>query len=184
MTPEANKVTISDVWLMHVDGSAGSQKGGAGILLQGPNLLELEYAVKLDFEVANNEAEYEALIIGLNIAKKLKVERLSVYTDSQLVAMQIEGSYETREVMMINYLRKVKDLMNNFKTCEVHQVPREENERADALSKFGAMMYGVRSRKVTLLVAEKSELAQDLEVNVLCVQPAESWKDPYIRYLA
>ncbi|KAL0448334.1 UNVERIFIED_CONTAM: hypothetical protein Slati_1389800 [Sesamum latifolium] len=69
----------------------------SGIFLQGPGEVEIEIAVKLNFPATNNEAEYEALIQGLQATWEGGVKQLDVYTDSQLVAMQIEGLYETRE---------------------------------------------------------------------------------------
>ncbi|KAL0383201.1 UNVERIFIED_CONTAM: hypothetical protein Scaly_0607400 [Sesamum calycinum] len=84
---------INEGWLLHVNGSSNTNNGGAGIHLQGPGDIEIEIAVKS----TNNETEYEALLIGLQAAREGGVRNLDVYTDSQLVAMQIEGSYETRE---------------------------------------------------------------------------------------
>lgn len=69
-----------------------------------------------------------------------------MYTDSQLVAMQIEGSYETREWSMVRYLKKVRDLTKKFGNCQVQQIPRKENIRADTLSKFGAMVGGINNK--------------------------------------
>ncbi|KAL0288753.1 UNVERIFIED_CONTAM: hypothetical protein Sangu_2644300 [Sesamum angustifolium] len=118
--------------MLHVDGSSTSSAGGAGILLQGPGGVEIEIAAKLDFPTTN-KAEYEALTMGLEIALEAGVKQLDVYTDFQLVAIQIEGLYETREWSITRYLRKVKDLISRFDKCVIQQVPREENTRADTL---------------------------------------------------
>ncbi|KAK4397424.1 Transposon Tf2-12 polyprotein [Sesamum angolense] len=61
-------------WMLHVDGSSTSNAGGTGVLLQGPEGIEIEVAIKLDFPTTNNEAEYEALTIGLEIALKTGVK--------------------------------------------------------------------------------------------------------------
>ncbi|XP_011101733.1 uncharacterized protein LOC105179797 [Sesamum indicum] len=61
------------------------------------------------------------------------------------------------------------------------RVPRTENDKADALSKFGAAMDGIRDRRITALVRERSALASRMEVQV--VSEAESWKDEIIKYL-
>ncbi|KAL0427411.1 UNVERIFIED_CONTAM: Retrovirus-related Pol polyprotein from transposon gypsy [Sesamum latifolium] len=106
-------------WLLHVDGSSNANNGGAGILLQGPNEVKFEVAARLSFTDTNNEAEYEALILGLQLAYEAGARELDVCTDSQLVAMQVEGTYETKERTMMQYLAKVKELMAKFDKCMV-----------------------------------------------------------------
>ena len=51
-------------------------------------------ALKFEFKASNNEAEYEALIAGLNLTKKMKVESLEVYSDSQLIVCQVTDEYQ------------------------------------------------------------------------------------------
>ncbi|KAL2252709.1 UNVERIFIED_CONTAM: Ribonuclease HI [Sesamum indicum] len=128
--------------MLHVDGSSNASNGGAGILIQGPKRIDIEVAARLSFPATNNEAEYEALILGLELAHEAGARALEVYTDSQLVAMQIEGRYEAKERAMSMYLRKAKSWMERFDKCTVQQIPREENDKADSLSKFGALLSG------------------------------------------
>ncbi|XP_011092658.1 uncharacterized protein LOC105172780 [Sesamum indicum] len=92
------------------------------IFLQGPDgvEIEIEIAVRLSFPATNNEAEHEALIQDLQTTFDGGVKQLDVYTDSQLVAAQVQGSYETREWTMTQYLAKVKKLMEKFDRCAVH----------------------------------------------------------------
>ncbi|KAL2226693.1 UNVERIFIED_CONTAM: Retrovirus-related Pol polyprotein from transposon opus [Sesamum indicum] len=168
-------------WMLHVDGSSNANNGGAGILIQGPKGVEIEVAARLSYPVTNNEAKYEALILGLELAYEAEARDLEVFTDSQLIALQIEGTYETRERMMTSYKEIVQKLMSKFNKCSILQVPRIENDKADALSKFGAAMDGIRDREITALVHERSALASRMEVQV--VSEAESWKDEIIKYL-
>ena len=56
----------------------------------------MEYALRFRFQVSNNEAEYEAVIAGLNLTHFMEVDQLEVCSDSQLVVKQIEDSYEVR----------------------------------------------------------------------------------------
>ncbi|KAL2249877.1 UNVERIFIED_CONTAM: Retrovirus-related Pol polyprotein from transposon [Sesamum indicum] len=179
-SPQIAEEQISK-WMLHVDGSSNASNGGAGILIQGPKGVEIEVATRLSFLVTNNEAEYEALILGLELAHEAGARDLEVFTDSQLIALQIEGTYETREKTMTSYKEIVKQLMNKFDKCSILQVPRVENDKADALSKFGAAMEGIRDRKITALVRERSALASRTEVQV--VSEAGSWKDEIIKYL-
>lgn len=82
------------------------------------------------------------------------MKSLSVYTDSQLVAMHIEGSYETLEWSMVQYLKKVRDLMGKFVNCQVQQIPCEENIRAD----------GISDRRISFIVKEVP-IIDELQVN-------------------
>ncbi|KAL2226685.1 UNVERIFIED_CONTAM: hypothetical protein Sindi_2027200 [Sesamum indicum] len=136
-------------WMLHVDGSPNANNVGAGILVQGPKEVEIEVAARLSFPVTNNEAEYEALILGLELAYEAGARDLELFIDSQLVVLQIEGT--------------------------------AENDKADALSKFGAAMSGIKDRKVTALVRDRSVIAEKLEIQA--VVEVDSWKDEIIQYL-
>ncbi|KAL2254676.1 UNVERIFIED_CONTAM: Retrovirus-related Pol polyprotein from transposon [Sesamum indicum] len=156
-----------ETWMLHVDGSSNANNGGAGILIEGPAGMEIEVAARLSFPVTNNEAEYEALLLGLELALEAGAQILEVYTDSQLVAMQVEGIYETKERSMTDYLKKAKEWMQKFSKCTVRQIPRNENERADALSKLGATLAGIKNRKITVIVKERSAISEGIETNMV-----------------
>ena len=64
--------------------------------MTSPDGIDVEYTVKFGFQAFNNEAEYEALIVGLNLAHSMEANQLEVCSDSQLVVKQIEDSYEAR----------------------------------------------------------------------------------------
>ena len=76
------------------------------------------------FQASNNEAEYEALISGLNLAKKMKVESLEIYKDSQLIVCQVTDEYQARGEKMVAYLQKAKDLLSSFSSYTIQQVSR------------------------------------------------------------
>lgn len=57
----------------------------------------LEKAVKLGFSASNNEAEYEAVLNGLRMARELKLDEIFVFSDSQLVVNQNNGDFQARE---------------------------------------------------------------------------------------
>ena len=56
-----------------------------GIILEGPENVTLEQALKLNFKASNNQAGYKALIVGLKLVREVRARRLRCYTDSQLV---------------------------------------------------------------------------------------------------
>ena len=86
---------------LSVDGASNAQGSGAGLILTSPEGIDIEYALRFGFHTSNNEAEYEAVIAGLNLAHSLEVDQLEVYSDSQLVVRQIEDTYEAKSERMI-----------------------------------------------------------------------------------
>ncbi|XP_077239801.1 uncharacterized protein LOC143880710 [Tasmannia lanceolata] len=129
------------LWEVYVDGSSNKSGSGAGLVLTGPEDFVLNYALRFGFRASNNEAEYEALIAGMNLTIQARAQRLKAYCDSQLVVCQIQGVYEAREERMIKYLHRVHSLASKFRSFEVIKVPRTENAKADVLSKLAASGY-------------------------------------------
>ena len=70
-----------------------------------------EYALWFTFSASNNEAEYEALITDLKLAKELGAQELKVFNDSQLVVRQVNVEFKARSSSMVRYLKKVKEIM-------------------------------------------------------------------------
>ena len=96
------------VWQLSVDGSSGEQGARAGIVLEGLERDEISYTVRLEFTATNNQAEYETLIAGLELAKAVKADRVKVQTDSKLVAKHVSEKFQPRDGKMEQYLKKVK----------------------------------------------------------------------------
>nr|GEU32500.1 reverse transcriptase domain-containing protein [Tanacetum cinerariifolium] len=67
---------------------------------------EFTYALRFRFNTTNNEAEYEALIVGLRIARKMRVQNLQANVDSKLIANQVNRVYVAKESSVIKYLEK------------------------------------------------------------------------------
>ena len=102
------------IWKLSVDGASNAQGSGAGLILTSLEGIDIEYALRFGFHASNNEAEYEAVIAGLNLAHSLEVDQLEVYSDSQLVVTQIEDTYKAKSETMVLYLQKVRDLLKKF----------------------------------------------------------------------
>ena len=62
---------------------------GARIILTTPKGIHLEYALRFGFQASNNEAEYEALLVGLQLATSMGAQQVQVYSDSQLITNQV-----------------------------------------------------------------------------------------------
>ena len=109
---------------LSVNGAANAQGSSVGLILTSPDGIDIEYALRLSFQASNNEAEYEAVIAGLNLAHFMEADQLEVSSDTQLVVKQIEDSYEARGEKMILYLKKVRELLKKFMLVQVKHVPR------------------------------------------------------------
>ncbi|XP_065033898.1 uncharacterized protein LOC135666260 [Musa acuminata AAA Group] len=150
-TPEA--------WILHVDGSFNSSGAGAGLVLLAPDGRSFERSLRFRFKATNNEAEYEALLAGLRLALEMQVDAIHVLTDSQLVAKQLSGGYEARDATMAKYLARVRDLTARFPYFTLSNVPREENERADALAKLASRQTPEAWPEIEELPARAIEVA-------------------------
>ena len=83
---EATQLTTDlPIWRLFVDGTANAQGSGAGLILTSPDGIDMEYTLKFGFQASNNEAEYEAVIVGLNLAHSMEANQLEVGNDSQLL---------------------------------------------------------------------------------------------------
>jgi ribonuclease HI len=85
---------------------------------------------------SNNEAEYQAILFGLERAKELGASRLSLYSDSQLCVKQVNGEWACREPHLIPLCDQAKQEIEEFEFCQLVWIPRTKNQRADALA-FG-----------------------------------------------
>jgi len=121
-----------------VDEFSNQQGNGAGIILEGPNRLFIEKALTFAFKASNNQAEYEALVVGMLLAKELGAQSLLVKSDSLLVTGQVTSEYHAKDPQMASYLRYVTLLRETFPTFKLVHVPREQNARADLLAKLAS----------------------------------------------
>ena len=80
-------------------------ESGADVVLEIPTGEKVNYALRLEFLASNNEAEYKALLAGLRLAKKVRVEQIKIHSDSQLVINQTNGDYQAEGENMAAYLK-------------------------------------------------------------------------------
>ncbi|XP_074327466.1 uncharacterized protein LOC141665378 [Apium graveolens] len=114
-------------WVLHVDGAVNNGGAGAGIVLVSPEGHHLMSAIHFKFYVTNNDAEYEALINGLQISLEMGVRNLIARSDSELVVNQVNGGFQARGPRTELYLRCTQCLIGMFKEVRLECVPREKN---------------------------------------------------------
>ena len=90
--------------------------------------------IHLNFPTTNNEAEYEALVAGLDLARAAGATSVVIYYDSLVITNQINGDYECKGERMKLYLDQVKRRVDDLR-AKIIQIPRGENEQADRLAK-------------------------------------------------
>ena len=108
----------------------------------------IEQALRFALKASNNQAEYEALIAGMLLAKEMGAQNLLVKSDSQLITGQVSGEFQAKDPQMVAYLRYVQLLKAAFSALELIHVPREQNARADLLAKLASSGKGGRQRTV------------------------------------
>ncbi|XP_075665139.1 uncharacterized protein LOC142634758 [Castanea sativa] len=128
------EVEETPIWRVHTDGSSNKHAGGVGIVLHTPEEDKIKCMIRLDFATTNNKAEYEALVVGLDLAIAAGAKSVVIYSNSQIMTSQVNGSYDCKNEMMKRYLEKVKGRMNNLQ-IKVIQIPREENQEVDQLAR-------------------------------------------------
>ena len=144
-TYEANVISQPQVWQMFFDGaSRSSPRGGiiagVGVVLISPQNHVLPHAFSLTEPCSNNVAEYNALLIGLEVAKGLGITNLEAYGDSKLIVNQVTGEYEVKNEDLIPYHKAVTQLAALFEGLYIDYVPRLQNTHADALAGLAATL--------------------------------------------
>jgi ribonuclease HI len=104
---------------MYFDGPYTLKGAGASIVLIPPEGDMLKYAIQIDFFATNNIAEYEGLVIGLQLAKGLGIRRLLIRGDSQLMDKQVQKEYGCNDDKLADYLAEVRRMEKFFDGFEV-----------------------------------------------------------------
>ena len=120
---------------LFIDGAADlhTKTAGIGGVFLGENNEELyRFSEYLD-DATNNEAEYSALIRGL----ELNIMDIKIYADSELVVKQVNGEYKVKHERMKPLHRKAIALLCQYSNWSLQHVPRDDNTIADKLSKEG-----------------------------------------------
>src|SRR3954469_4867671 len=125
---------MSQSWTMHFDGSTREAGAGVGVILTSPQGNKMKYVLRMKFRASNNEAEYEALIHGMRMAKIYGATRLVIYGDFIRVIQQTMNECDAHAANMIVYSTLFNALEGDFDGCELRHVGRESNEEADRLT--------------------------------------------------
>jgi ribonuclease HI len=123
-------------WTLYCDGASRGNPGpaGAGAVLADPRG-EIRVRASQYLGVAtNNVAEYRALLLGLQEARKLGVRKIRVFADSELLVRQLHGSYRVKAPHLLPLWQEASRELQKFEAHAVSHVPRQENSQADGLA--------------------------------------------------
>ncbi|KAK1663294.1 hypothetical protein QYE76_051453 [Lolium multiflorum] len=135
---------LSRTWTMNFDGSKRVEGAGAGVILISPEGDKLKYVLRMTFPNASkNEAEYEALIHGMQMAKACGATRLKIFGDSQLLAQQVMNQCDAVNDSMVAYKEVYNELEKLFDGCEVNHISRLSNDEADILANIGSQCLAI-----------------------------------------
>jgi len=82
----------------------------------------------------NNVAEYSGLILALEHLVEMEAEEITIFSDSQLLANQLNRLYRVSDEKLKELFHKAIELMKQFQQVSVYHIPREQNMRADRLA--------------------------------------------------
>ena len=122
-------------FIIHSDGGARGNPGPAaiGVVIKSDDGKLIEEISKTIGETTNNQAEYQAIIAGLETAKKLGAEAVECFLDSELVVKQLRREYKVKNKELAPLFVKVHNLSLQFKKISFTHVMREKNKAADKL---------------------------------------------------
>ncbi|KAK2980357.1 hypothetical protein RJ640_014530 [Escallonia rubra] len=148
---EVMHIEVQKGWEMYFDGASRSpdgtkqettknNKSGIGIVFVTPEGALLPYSFALSEGCSNNEAEYESVIAGLELAFQIPIVELTIYGDSQLVVKQLRGEYTVRRTNLVPYHEITNQLLSQFGKVQIFHVRRGVNAQADSLAGLAAAM--------------------------------------------
>ena len=169
-------------WILCVDGASRQSRASIGLQLTSPAGERIEKAVHLGFDASNNESEYEALIARVELALAVGDDNLLIRSDSQMVVGQVNVEFESKEPRMEKYASLVKQKLSTLSAWRLEHVPKDRNERADALA---AVTASLQVKEMIYLPIYYQPDSSILHTQVSQVKEAPpSWMDPIRLYIA
>ena len=100
---DLQQTPTEDQWTLHVDGSSNPKGVGASIVLERPNDILIEKSLHFAFKTSNNQAEYEAILVGLSLAREVGVKTLTCKTDSKLTVEHQNDEFQIKDLILLQY---------------------------------------------------------------------------------
>ncbi|GJW08671.1 reverse transcriptase domain-containing protein [Tanacetum coccineum] len=135
---------LEGMWKLYTNVASNSDGLGTNLILISPEGKEYTYTLWFEFKTTNNKAEYEALLAGLQTVEEMEIKDPAIFINSQLVANQVK-----------------------------EHIRRNQNKKADTLSKLASMTFEHLTKEVLVEVLAKrsinskevSKIAAEIEEN-------------------
>ncbi|GKV06953.1 hypothetical protein SLEP1_g18770 [Rubroshorea leprosula] len=184
-----NLFSISLVpWKLIFDGSSTKTMSGAGVVVISPSGLKTQMSFQLDFNCTNHQAEYEALIIGLEMLVELKVSMVEVIGDSQLVLRQLFGECKCTSLALALYFALAVQLLEEFDDVSIRHVPIDQNYEANEMAQIASGLQIPEGVMQKVVIVEKRSLPlihqRGMTVSTCSIDITQTdWRFPIIQYL-
>ena len=163
-------------WKLYFDGSACRVGQGVGVVLVSPRAATFETSVRLEYFCTNNQAEYEALLLGLQILKSMGVKNIQAFGDSLLVVQQVCGNYQCFDGSLNSYKEKCLEIIATLDDFTISHISREDNFKANNLAQQ-ASGYTVSRGKLFMIEKPVLQCAE------ICTAEPDDWRRPIISCL-
>ena len=180
---------VMEPWFMYFDGATRRSGLGAGIILISPEKHMLPYIFALAKLCLNNVAEYQALIIDLQMTLEIRVSFIEIYGDSKLIINQLSLQYDLKHENLMSYFAYARQLMERFDSVMLEHVSRAENKRVDALAYLaialtipGDITLNIPLFQQWIMPPILSE-CQEVNMTTFHFIDEEDWHQPIIEYL-
>ncbi|XP_034208074.1 uncharacterized protein LOC117621615 [Prunus dulcis] len=153
---------------------------GAGLVLVSLDKVALEYVLRFKFQASNNQAEYEALLAALRLAKDMDAKQIQIFSDSQLVVHQVNQDFTAKDASMTAYLQHARHLLAAFHAHSIKQVPRSENSHADALARLASALEQGKGCHIYIEFLDQPSTQAPL---ICTIDHSPTWMDPILQFL-
>ena len=131
----------------------------------------------------NNEAEYEALLIGMTMVQRMGGKSVKVFLGSRLVIGQVKGEFEAKDERMQGYLSQVKCLRSKFDSFDLLHIPINNNAHADSLAMLATSSVQDLPRVILVEDLYKPAETRRVTAQIYRIRAGPSWMDSIIQFL-
>jgi len=148
-------------WKLYLDGSSHKNGTGIGILILSPQNELIKFKFRLNQFCSNKEAEYKALITGLEIWLEMGSKHAEIKGDSELVLKQLTKEYRCSKENLIMYYAIANTLLKRFAHVEIQHIPQIENQDANDLPHIASGYKATKNESQELIEVRNKRSSKD-----------------------